>query len=68
MYSAWKSVCERERKRKSEKGREEGMEEKENIKLYSTNQLTIVSSHISRAKSLKLQGATIGSTQIPPVL
>ena len=57
-------VCERKKK---EEGRRDGGE-REYKKLYSTNQLTIVSSHISRAKSLKLQGATIGSTQIPPVL
>lgn len=68
VYSAWKSVCERKKKEERKReGRRDGGE-REYKKLYSTNQLTIVSSHISRAKSLKLQGATIGSAQFPPVL
>ena len=33
VYSAWKSVCER-KKKEERKGREEGMEEKENIKSF----------------------------------
>ena len=57
----------KEKGREKKGGRRDGGE-REYKKLYSTNQLTIVSSHISRAKSLKLQGATIGSAQFPPVL
>lgn len=60
-------VCVREKEERKRGGRRDGGE-REYKKLYSTNQLTLVSSHISRAKSLKLQGATIGSAQFPPVL